>query len=195
MKRIFWKRTSFFALLGLLACGGGPSAPTFEELIDEGWTAFQQGDYQTASDRFSEATAMNRDDAEGFTGLGWSLFKLDNLTRASTEFTGGSNTINATADLFAGWAFVLNAEKNNERSNEKADEALALNPNWNFPYGLSLSTDDLHVLKAENHFLLGEFAESLSEVQVLNSNFDVDVSTSAGQAALTVEIERLKGIV
>ena len=176
----------------LVACGGGsPSGPTFGDLITEGWAAFQSGDYQSASDKFSEAITLKNEDAAAFTGLGWSLFRLGNLLRANAEFTGGSNALSPTADLFAGWAFVKNAQKDYTRSNQKADDALALNSNWVFTYDSSLSAADLHVLKAENYFLLGEFADSLAEVQILNPNFSADVSTNAGQAALAQEIENL----
>ena len=87
---------------------------------------------------------------------------------------------------------MKNAQKDYTRSNQRADDALALNSNWVFTYDSSLSAADLHVLKAENYFLLGEFAESLAEVQILNPNFSADVSTNAGQAALAQEIENLK---
>lgn len=176
----------------LVACGGGgPSGPTFGDLITEGWAAFQSGDYQSASDKFSEAITLNDEDAAGFTGLGWSLFRLENLSQANTKFTGGSNALSPPADLFAGWAFVKNAQKDYTRSNQRADDALALNSNWVFTYDSSLGAADLHVLKAENYFLLGEFADSLAEVQILNPNFSADVSTNAGQAALAQEIENL----
>lgn len=181
------------ATIMLAACGGGgPSGPTFGDLITEGWAAFQSADYQSASDKFSEAITLNSEDAAGFTGLAWSLFRLDNLSRANTEFTGGSNALSPTADLFAGWAFVKNAQKDYTRSNQRADDALALNSSWAFTYDSSLSAADLHVLKAENHFLLGEFADSLTEVQILNPSFSADVSTNTGQAALAQEIENLK---
>lgn len=183
----------FMAVMGLAwACGGGPSGPSFGELIEQGWMAFADGDYQIAADRFSDATVKNPDDPEGFTGLGWSLLKLDNLSEADVQFNSGSTKMNVTADLFAGWAFTLNALKNYAKSNREADEALSLDSNWTFPYGLPLDAADLHLLRAENFFLLGDFANSLSAVQILNPNFSADVTTSAGRAALAQEIERLR---
>ena len=171
-----------------------PTKPSYTDLINEGWSSFTQGNYQAAFDNFAETKAMNETEAESYTGLGWSLMKLDNLSQASTEFNTGSTKSNVSADLHAGWAFVLNAQKEYMNSNTQTDEALSKDSNWSFSHGLSLNTDALHVLKAENYFALGEFSQSLAEVRMLNLSFDVDVTTSEGQAALAEEIERLKGI-
>lgn len=182
----------------LLACGGGgdngPTGPSLADLILEGWTAFEQGDYATASTKFTEAINKDQNSAEAFTGKAWSLFKLDNLSQARAEFSAGSLKSNPTADLFAGWAFVLNALKQYASSNQRAENALTQDPAWQFSHGLSLDSNDLHIVKAENFFLLGDFANSLMEIKLLNPGFDVDVNTSDGQSALAQEIERLKGL-
>ena len=172
-----------------------PESPTqlsSQELISQGWTAFSQGQYQSAANSFSEAKSVNANEAEANTGLGWSLLKLDNIPQANTEFSSGSAKSNPSADLYAGWAFVLNAQKDYANSNTQAAQALAMDPNWSFAHGLPLDMDDLHVLKAEDYFLLGHFSASLAEVQILNPAFSADVTTSEGQSALAEEIERLK---
>ena len=69
---------------------------------------------------------------------------------------------------------------------------LLLDADWVFAYGLSLSSGDLYLLRAENYFLLGKFAESLVEVQRLNVTFTANLTTPDGIAALASEIERLK---
>ena len=200
LKYRFLKFVSIFLLPILFACssgGDGPSGPTgppLEVLILEGWTAFEQGDYNTASTRFTEAVSKDQTSMEAFLGLGWSLFKLDNLSRANNEFTAGSSKESPTADLFAGWAFVLNALKRYANSNQRSESAINQDPAWQFSHGLSLDVNDLRIVRAENYFLLGEFANSLVEVRILNSNFNVDVLTNDGQAALAQEIERLKGL-
>jgi hypothetical protein len=137
---------------------------------------------------------MNSNKVDAYVGLGWSYMKLDQLTTASDEFNMGSQKANPPADLFGGWAFVLNALRDYGGSNAEADQVFTLDPTWTFSYGLPLSKDDLHVLKAENYFLLGNYTYSLNEVKRLNSGFNADVTTSIGRAALAAEIERLKGI-
>ncbi len=95
--------------------------------------------------------------------------------------------------MFAGWAFVQNALKSYADSNTKASQALTQAPTWRFSHDSTLDASDLHILKAENYFLVGDFDNSLTEVKLLNPNFNADVSSSSGQADLAAEIERLKG--
>jgi hypothetical protein len=169
-----------------------PTGPTLDELIAQGWQAFESGDFQTANSKFNEARQKDSGPVDIFVGLGWSLFRLDNLTQAKNEFLAGSGKTDAPADLFAGWAFVLNALKDYRNSNTQATQALGKDATWSFSHGASLNADDLHVLKAENHFLLTEFSESLAEVKILNPSFSADIQSTAGQQVLAAEIERLK---
>lgn len=171
-----------------------PQGPTYSELISQGWSAFKQGQYQNANQKFSEAKTRYGSRPEAFTGLGWGFFKLDDLMQADLEFGSGSTKNNPSLDLYAGWAFVLNAQKNYSTSNIQADQVFTQNPNWSFSYGLPLDANDLHVLKAQNYFLLGNFAESLAEVQLLNPAFTANILTDEGKAALAEEIERLTGL-
>ncbi len=194
MKNNYIKYMLFVGFIVIvMSCGGGPTGPSYEVLITEGWSSFSQSEYQNASDSFADAKLKDPEEAEAYTGSGWSLLKLDNLTQATSEFSSGSTKTNASADLYAGWAFVLNARKNYAKSNTEAEQALTMEPSWSFSHGLSLSAADLHVLKAENFFLLGDFANSLDEVKILNPGFTADVSTQDGMAALAQEIERLQG--
>lgn len=170
----------------------GPTGPPVEELIAQGWQAFESGDFQTANSRFNEARQKDSGPVDIFVGLGWSLFRLDNLTQSRNEFQAGSGKTDAPADLFAGWAFVLNALKDYRNSNTQASLALGKDATWSFSHGSGLNADDLHVLKAENHFLLTEFSESLAEVQILNPSFSADIQSTADQQLLATEIERLK---
>jgi tetratricopeptide (TPR) repeat protein len=183
-------------LLVFLGCSSSsdPEVPNWSELVEQGWSAFRQGQYQVAVERFSEAESTDPSESEAYSGLGWSLFRLDRLSEASVEFSSGSGKDDPSADLFAGWAFVLNAQKDHSTSNSKVVQALAVDVNWRFPHDTSLDTVELHVLKAENHFLLGEFSESLAEVQLLNATFSADITTSQGQSSLAAEIERLRSI-
>lgn len=166
---------------------------TLEELIAQGWAAFEQGNYLQAKDKFSEAQSQYPLEVEVYNGLGWSYFKLDSLEQAVRQFHICYCLFEPTADIFAGWAFALNALKAYGESNVQADSALVSNPTWVFDHGLMLDSRDLVLLKAENHYLLGYFAESLLEVKILNPAFTADVTTDFGRSALAAEIERLKG--
>ena len=144
--------------------------------------------------RFNEAKNVNVNLTEAYSGLGWSYLQLDSLAKALNEFAICASLNDPMADLHAGWAFALNAQKEYVKSNEQVDEALKLDANWIFGHGLSLAVYHLQVLKAENYFLLGLFSQSLAQVQIVNSTFTTDVSTDEGKAALSAEIERLKAV-
>ncbi len=104
---------------------------------------------------------------------------------------------NPTADLYAGWGFVLNAQKSYANANAKIAQALTMDPGWNLIGGtaLNLGVNDLHVCKAENHFMLGEFSQSLAEVKIINTSFALSaIATDDDKAALALEIQRLKGL-
>ncbi len=188
-----YRRLILLALMLVMGCSsGGPSGPSFEDLITQGWQAFESKDFATAVSKFTDAKAKDPTKIEVYIGLGWSLFRQGNLNQADTEFAQGNTQAQATADLLAGWAFNLNAQKNFSLSNVRADQALALEPSWQFAHDPAISASDLHLLKAENYFLTGDFSKSLEEVKILNPAFEADLLTNAGLTALANEIERLK---
>ena len=198
------RKIYFTSLIGLLflflltGCKKGSVTTTdiefdVEELIQLGWDAFQQGKYLEAKDKFERAWSQNPLELEVYNGLGWSYFKLDSLEQAARQFHICYCLFEPTADISAGWAFTLNAQKEYGNSNDKAAEALVLDSTWVFAYGLPLDAGDLHLLKAENYFLLGSFTLSLEAVKVLNPLFNADVNSDIGRSELAAEIERLKG--
>jgi tetratricopeptide (TPR) repeat protein len=190
--KVLWLSGSIF----LAACRPHslPGPGSFDNLISESWSAFTQGDYYGAIEKFNEAKLKNPDASEPYAGAGWAYMALNQLSKAYDEFSAGAVKKDSLPDLFAGWGFVLNAQKDYAASNVRIAVALTLDSNWTFFYGLSLSASDLHVTKAENYFLLGDYANSLIEVKILAPNFDADIYTNGGQAALAAEIERLKSL-
>lgn len=179
-------------LTWLISCGGDETADTtYQDLMTQGWVFFDNAQYDSALSRFTSARDYNIEPSDAYTARGWCFMKLDNLSSAASEFTIASNALDPAAELYAGWAFTLNAQKNYVSSNTQASQALLAAPNWIFPHALNLNADHLHLLKAENYFALGDYTNSLLEVNNLTS-FSVDVSTSGGQAALAAKIEQLK---
>ncbi len=173
-----------------------PTEPvdTYASTVNGGWTAYKNKDYYGAAKKFGEALASDSTRVDAYIGAGWVLLKLDSLPLGETAFYLGSTKTKVTADLFAGWAFLLNATKQYNQSNLKTDIALSYDSTWKFTYDTTLSKTDLLVLKAENFFLLGDFNSSLFTVQILNPLFSTDISKPEGLAELATEIERLKKI-
>ena len=195
MKRTLWK---LLLLIGTLVvwtgCAEeGPTetpGPTYAQLVNNGWLEyFTNNNYLEAVGFLEDAKALDPDAAAAYTALGWIHMKKDSLSKANVEFTDGSGKADATADLYAGWAFLLNALKSYSSSNSQANQALTLDAAWSFVFITNLNSDDLRILKAMNYYALGNFAQSLVEVQSINPSFN-----SLDPALLAAEIERLKGV-
>lgn len=182
----------------VIACGdSNGGGKNYNTIVDKGWDELSAGDYEAAFEHFTEAVAKNPEQAAGYSGLAWSFMLMDDLAQASSTFNTGSAKTNPPADLYAGWGFVLSAQKSYANSNTRIDQALALDADWNISSGatLNLDTDDLHVMKAENYFMLGQFSLSLAEVKLANTSFGLNsVTTDDDKAALVLEIQRLKGL-
>lgn len=177
--------------------GGGTPEPTYEELVAQAWDAFEAADYAQAATGFGEALALDPGGVEAHSGRGWCRMILGDHAGSDADFgeaSAGAAADAVRADLFAGWAFLANVYSPADdfaASNERVGQALALDPAWSFTHRSDLDHDDLYVLRAMNHYALGEFAESLVEVRRVEPAFDVDVDTPAGQAALAVKIEEI----
>lgn len=179
-------------LTSLAGCGGQTSDPDY---VGDGWDAFTAGDLSKAHDQFSAAYLKDPENSEAAHGFAWTLLKLDSLDRSLFFFERADElSVIQEADVLAGWSFALNAEKDYTESNLKAVLALTADPDWQFTYGLGLNSIDLHLVQAENYFVLGDFTSSLAAVKSINSAFNADVANATGRSQLAAEIERLHGL-
>lgn len=177
-----------------ISCNIEPEDPVllYEAEMNGGWIAFTKSNFVEANQRFHQAIEVDSSKAEAYSGLAWVLFKKDSLEKAFVMFDSAETMLDPDASLFAGHAFALNVAKNYTLSNQLADLALKIDPEWTFPYLLNLDFNDLIILEAENYFMLGNFGQSLKEVNRINAEFVVSLSTPVGIAALADEIEKLK---
>ncbi|HMW31861.1 MAG TPA: tetratricopeptide repeat protein [bacterium] len=182
-----------FLTLWVLSCGGDSGrSVSYSETVERGATALNEGSYAEAIKHFSDALAMNADRPEAFAGLGWAYLFSDSVEASEAAFSDGSMLANPGADLQAGYAFLLGVKKNHASSNARIVSVLAAEPQWSLSYGLNIDYKDLYLLKAENHFLLGEYASSLTAVKQIQSAFNVNTNTAEGIAQLASKIESLK---
>lgn len=189
----------FLLLTFIFKCGEDngfkPPAKEAEQLTNEGWDRFEYKGYDNALAKFKEAIAKDKNYAEAYNGAGWASARLTNLSDAVSYFTQCISLSSTHVDAHAGLAFVYNAEKEYQSSVSAAITALSIDSSWLFAHDQTINYQDLHLILAECYFALGNFSDSLAQVQILNPSFTADVGTFEGRSALAEEIERLRGIV
>lgn len=189
----------FFLILvvSFLACNTSNSENSYDDLTNQGWVYFSKHKYSRAIKEFNDAIEKSPERIDAYIGVCWSYMKTDCLNLSIQNFQIASTKSLVDADLFAGWAYALNAKKDYANSSIKASDALAIDTFWVFTKSnsLSLTHVDLHILKAENFFLLGFFQQSLNEVKIVNATFPiVSVNSDLEKSELAKEIQRLKSL-
>ncbi|KAA3654454.1 MAG: hypothetical protein DWQ10_17800 [Calditrichaeota bacterium] len=178
------------------ACGKSttetpPSQEEYDALVMQGWQDFAEKNYNSAKIQFQEAAGVNPGNAAAYGGIGWALLMQDSLTSADDQFSLGAEKSDPDADFYAGWAFTLHLLHQSEKSINNALSALQFDADWIFENGTSLDKRSLQLILAADYFLVGNFAESLRYVQMLNPGYSADIFTYSGRAALSRELERL----
>ena len=185
--------------LVLVGCGGDdddgpnpPSPPTDEEVRNTAWAAFAADDLATAEASFRELLGRGNLIASARNGLGWTFAVQSVADSARAQFTAGLADTSGTAaevdQMYAGLALAEHALGNWQALLDAAGEVPA---GWTFPHDTSIDRDTITLLEAVGHYALGEFAESLAMVQVIDPTFDADVSLTSGRALLAARIEEL----
>ena len=192
----------FLIMICIFSCeeesGFKPPVKEAEVLTEEGWIKFEYGtynSYQNALIKFEEAIAKDSSYAEPYCGAGWANARLSNLSDAVTYFTNCISLSPSHADAHAGLASVYNAQKEYQLSINSVNSTLSIELKWVFAHDQSVSHYDLRLLTAGGYFAMGNLGECLSQVQILNPVFVVDVFTFEGRTALAKEIKRLGGII
>ncbi len=170
------------------------SGASAQAIADSGWSAFELGDLEGASVCFRRALTRDRARADTYGGLAWAAMRLDSLAIAAVRFERAIRLEPTGADHLGGQASVRAAQGMHAQAVELANAALTSQPNWVFSHDRRIGAASLRVLLASSYFILGNYRASLSQVQMLNPGFVVDVTTVMGRAALAVEIERLGGV-
>lgn len=185
----------------IISCGGGDGDSSTDpgindmssdDLLSKGWQKFSGNDYIDAIDYFDKLIERNEYITDAYCGRGWSYMYLDELNIALSNFNHclmnapGFEVLN---DCSAGLSFVFDAMDNPEKCIEYSD---AVSSEWSFQYK-DINYEDILLLRALNYYAMGDFDESLDELQKIFPTFTPDVSTVEGRAALADKLEELLG--
>jgi tetratricopeptide (TPR) repeat protein len=184
----------FSSLLLIYGCGDddGGGDQTVEELINQGWTKFNAGNYSGASGDFSAANGLTADTTEAYLGLGWSELLQSNAGTGENAFLTFLAKNPNSDDAKAGLAIANHALKEFEDAIDNAEAVLSSNPSWSFSRNSEINYLDLALVLASSYYAVAEFSQSLQVVQnYFEPGFSVDVTTSEGRKDLASKIESL----
>jgi hypothetical protein len=137
---------------------------------------------------------------EALTGMGWCFIGVDDRTSANTVFDVVQVYFNSEyPDMLGGFAVLLQIDEQWQQSNEKIDQLLGLEPDWDFAHN-DIDYLDLRLMRAENYFFMAEYELSLQEALEVNAIVgydddltadDFNLATIEGRAALINLIDEL----
>ena len=157
-----------FLLVGFaVGCGSeSPTGPNLEQLLSEGWAAWQAGDYTTAQDRFEGVLDADPDNSAAHTGLGWT--HLRELRPALARVSFESVPPGGTADAAAGLVLAYAAEDANARVRDHGTAFIAANPGYVFPRDPTYALTDIRWLVARAALVLADYEGFLAQADVLS---------------------------
>jgi len=197
MKQLIYFLVLSIIFVMIMGCSddGGSSGLSDEEILALGWENFGLGNYTDAIDNFNELIENEAYLPEAYSGLGWSYSRFGQLQNSVTNFNNGLDnepTDDVGNDIHAGLSFVQEALGNYTDALTSTDE---VGTAWQFEHDSQLSFNDIILLRAICYYALADFSNSLIEVQILDPEFEADVGTEEGRAALAAKIEELRGLV
>ncbi|MBX7151993.1 hypothetical protein K1X84_10160, partial [bacterium] len=168
------------------------------EKVQSGWTKFSAADFAGAITDFNDAVGLDANYGEAYTGQGWTRLKQDQLAPAITSFTnalahGGGN------DAHAGKAFAELNSQNHANAVTDVDAVVTITgttaSSYTFSHDNTITQTDLLWVKARAHFLLGQYAQAQTVVNVLAPSNTLNPGSPTYQQDLAALIESLRGTV
>jgi tetratricopeptide (TPR) repeat protein len=150
--------------------GGGPTTPdyTADELNTMGWASYAVGDYYDAKSYFGQALAKDAGQDEARLGLGWSQAFTGEHLAAITTFNGLLDDDRRTTDAQAGLAAAA-LFTDPQQSLVAAQAAVDADPQYVFERRESFNFLDLHLIQAQAHFALHDYAAAQAKVEEIEA--------------------------
>lgn len=177
----------------------GPSS------VERAWTYYEEyydsGNYNKiveAMNEFRDVIEDEPDNAEAFNGMGWCYGIKENLSSAVDDFDIALELESTLIDPYAGLAFVYSDNDQDSSAVNAATNLVQKDSLYQFghiPSPYKITVDDVRLVKAKSLCNLGDFISALSEVKLINPNFNCNVYTPEGREELLKEIERLRGTI
>ncbi|HOO59775.1 MAG TPA: hypothetical protein PLF44_04990 [Candidatus Mcinerneyibacteriales bacterium] len=142
----------------LFACGkdsgSGAQPLSAEEHCEQGWEAYENGDFTSALNSFNDAIETDSELPEGYVGKGWSSLRLDMTAEAGTAF--GAALAYATENdlrIDVGYAALGNMENNAAMVLSYLTTHVTGTDTWVHNHDPEIDAVDIHNLMAEAYIL------------------------------------------
>jgi tetratricopeptide (TPR) repeat protein len=196
MKRkwIIWMVVLFSSLLLIYGCGKDEKPPqTAQDLINQGWTKFDAGNYTGASADFNAAIGMSADTNDAYLGLGWAELRQDKAGLAEKAFVTYVAKVSDSDDAKAGLALACDAQDKFKDAIDNAEDLLSSNPTWSFSHDSGINYLDVALVLAYVYYYgEADFSQSLTVVkQYFDPNFNPDLGKYEGRVELAEKIYSL----
>lgn len=172
--------------------GFEPEPEPTPTLVEQGWIAFQSGQFDTAASLFAQAITEDASSHEAHNGKGWALLRLDNLTTAIVSFDAALTNGFDGADPHVGKAILLRDLRpvDYAAAIAEANTALSIDADYEFAYEPELNWKDVRLILAQSYFATGEYIEANNQVGLLGGNVQ-DPASDTFVEDLLAEIQAL----
>lgn len=177
--------------------GTGPDETPAERAAahtDDGWDAFEGGNFADAKSDFEAALADVANYGEALHGLGWVALSEGDLNEAASKFSSAQGQGVTSLDVKAGLAVALRDKvpADYQGAVNAANAVLTGNASYAFEYDADLDADALRLILAQSYFALQDYDEAYDEVLALGG-VNLDQGSSTFVEDLLAEIQRLGG--
>jgi hypothetical protein len=168
--------TTAMLLLMLILTGCNKDTDSYDELIEDGWHAYSNGNYELAASRFMDATHEDGSRAEAWNGLGWSQIELFEDEQSDENYlTGIDNNFQEAVSISDSWSPPLaGLSYTRSRLGESLSAihfaGLALGQagdGWVYSRIEEVTGRSLRRVRAWNYFLVEDFAAAQTEVELV----------------------------
>lgn len=144
---------------------------SYNDLMLQGWTAFESENYNAAITAFSAAAERNATLPGVYLGLGWANIRALNLeegriylgSASAFAFLDAANSAAIELDVKAGLAGIALAEHNYEDAVSYVDAVLAEDASYAFTYDSEVDASALKRIRMLSSFYLGEYTAAFKE--------------------------------
>lgn len=154
--------------------GGGSSSSNAKIYIDEGWSEYENKNYNNAINKFNTALSANPDDSqasEAYTGIGWSYLQLHNYDLAINNFDLAETKNKRNQDAYIGELSGL-CMRQKEGDFNKAIEAgeiakSLIGLNYQFSHYPYTKYTDVISLLALSYYYVGNYEKCRENVNIV----------------------------